>query len=457
MRARSSTRPTIPIADTRAPWGISSTRHGAPPRPGRHINPVRWTGEPGPNRQGLWNGLEHEGWLHLDALTIDAECDGRVGVDTEHRRRPLVRALRRRTGEGDDAERSCVEATSRFASRSGADVVRVVRNDEQDRAALLASVGHLEAEVERRGVGTDQAGQHPDRGADLVVAVLRRLDHRAVDAHRDVVDEHASVDAAEVDLALVLVEEGVERTDDVANVDPDVEREVVARAGGNAHERHAVLRGNRGDGGLRSVAARHADDAGTVTDRRLCDRRQIVTGLQHDRLDATGAALRDEIAAFGLAAAGAQVDDQHGVVRAGRDSVHLPPKQFGRGLPGPTRPVCAGSFGCARDEGPPRLLARTEEGPDPFQPRRGCHVEVDGPQVPAGIMNAAVPGAPFFPRHVGVGPVRQPTGSDVAGPVVVVQVGGRPRVGEPLGDDEVEIAARVDSPREIVGVGNMPS
>ncbi len=112
------------------------------------------------------------------------------------------------------------------------------------------SIGQLEAEIERRGVGADQPGQHPDRCADLVVAVLRRLDHRTVDAHRDVVDEHASIDAAQVDPTLFVVEEGIKRTDDVVNVDPDVEREVVARAGRDAHERHAVPRGDRGDGGL---------------------------------------------------------------------------------------------------------------------------------------------------------------------------------------------------------------
>jgi hypothetical protein len=68
-------------------------------------------------------------------------------------------------------------------------------------------------------------------------ASVRRLPNRvAVDPERDVVEKQAAVHLCQVDDALDSVGERVERTDQVVDVDAEVEREVVAGPDGNAGE-----------------------------------------------------------------------------------------------------------------------------------------------------------------------------------------------------------------------------
>ena len=52
-----------------------------------------------------------------------------------------------------------------------------------------------------------------------------------VDPERDVVDEHPSVDLAEVDPPLTAIDKRIEGADDIVAVDAEIEREVVARPG----------------------------------------------------------------------------------------------------------------------------------------------------------------------------------------------------------------------------------
>ena len=68
----------------------------------------------------------------------------------------------------------------------------------------------------------------------------RLLNRVAVDPERHVVEEHAAVHLRHVDAALDAVGERVERADQIAPIDAQVEREVVAGAGRNAHERQPV-------------------------------------------------------------------------------------------------------------------------------------------------------------------------------------------------------------------------
>ena len=128
-------------------------------------------------------------------------------------------------------------------------------------------VGAVELEVERVEVGAEQLGQHLGRGAELGVAVLVGLHDRGVHAERHVVHEDAAVDPGQIDPPLVAVGERVERADDVVAVDAEIEGEVIPGAGGDAHERHVVLRRHPGDQCLRPVAAGHADDVGAPRDR----------------------------------------------------------------------------------------------------------------------------------------------------------------------------------------------
>ena len=100
----------------------------------------------------------------------------------------------------------------------------------------------------------------------LGVAVRRLPNGVAVDAERDVVEEEASVHLRHVDSPLDAVCERVERADQIVSIDADVEREVVAGAGGNADERKTVHERGRGDDGKRAVAPGDAERVRTARD-----------------------------------------------------------------------------------------------------------------------------------------------------------------------------------------------
>ena len=72
------------------------------------------------------------------------------------------------------------------------------------------------------------------------------------------------VEPSEVDPSFHPVGECVERADDVVAVEPEIEREVIARARRHAHVCHVVLHRNRRDQGLGAVPACHADDVCTT-------------------------------------------------------------------------------------------------------------------------------------------------------------------------------------------------
>jgi hypothetical protein len=88
------------------------------------------------------------------------------------------------------------------------------------------------AQVELASAGSEHFRHGVEQRAQLRIAVLLVLDGLGIDPERDVVDEHAPVDLREVDGALATVDERIECSDDLVAVDAEVEREVVARAGG---------------------------------------------------------------------------------------------------------------------------------------------------------------------------------------------------------------------------------
>ena len=73
---------------------------------------------------------------------------------------------------------------------------------------------------------------------------------------------------------------------EVAAVDADVEREVVAGAGGDADERKVVRERGRGDDGERPVAAGDAERVRAARDGLVDQRREVVVRAQDDRVDA---------------------------------------------------------------------------------------------------------------------------------------------------------------------------
>ena len=128
--------------------------------------------------------------------------------------------------------------------------------------------------------------QHLPPRPELGVAVGVGLHDARVDAERGVVDEDASVETSEVDAPLDAVDERVERADDVVPVEPEVEREVVARPGRDADVGDVVLHGNARDQRLRPVTSCHSDDVGAPSaTARFGEIAEVVIGAEEQRLD----------------------------------------------------------------------------------------------------------------------------------------------------------------------------
>ena len=138
--------------------------------------------------------------------------------------------------------------------------------------------------------------------ARLGVAVGRLPNRVAVDPERDVVEEEAAVHLGDIDPVLDAVGEGFERAHQIAAVDADVEREVVAGAGGNADERKVVRERGCGHDGERPVAAGGAERVRAPRHRGVDERCEVVVGAQDDHLDAELARPLGEAGARRLAA-----------------------------------------------------------------------------------------------------------------------------------------------------------
>src|SRR5690348_13981626 len=113
------------------------------------------------------------------------------------------------------------------------------------------------------------------------------LDRIRVQPDGDVVDEDPAVDVAEVDDPLASVDEGVEGTDDVVPVHPEVQCEVVPRSCRDAGIWQSVFGCDGGHQGLRAVAAGHGKAVRAVADAAACERTQVVAVPQLDRSDST--------------------------------------------------------------------------------------------------------------------------------------------------------------------------
>jgi hypothetical protein len=97
-----------------------------------------------------------------------------------------------------------------------------------------------------------------------------------VDAERDVVEERSAVHFRDVDLALDPVGERIECADQVVPVHAQVEREVVACPGGNAHKWNLVRSRRCGHDCQRPVATGRPERV--CAGRRGCagQRRQVL-------------------------------------------------------------------------------------------------------------------------------------------------------------------------------------
>jgi hypothetical protein len=181
-------------------------------------------------------------------------------------------------GGGDDAEVAGVDAAAGAEPLAAAQLVGVVGDQDQVGRGVLGAVGAGEAQVERGGLGAEHGGQQLEGGADLAVPVGGGLDDLGVQPGGGVVDEHPLADQAEVDAPLHRRPEGVKGAGHVPAVEAEVHGQVVAGAGGHAHEPDAAGRGHPGDQRLRAVPPGHPDHVGPAGHGPLGQLAQVVPG-----------------------------------------------------------------------------------------------------------------------------------------------------------------------------------
>ena len=201
------------------------------------------------------------GGVEVDRLAVDSGVDGRGGghLELASRSTSARRSGRRRRVEDEDAELSAVERRSGAGRTRRVERVGVVRHEHDRGVAMGAAEVVHELQVGCGGARSEHVRGRLQQRARLGVAVGRLPNGVAVDPERDVVEEEAAVHLGHVDPALDAVGERVERADQIAAVDAEVEREVVAGAGGNADEGKPVRESGCGDDGERPVAAGDAE------------------------------------------------------------------------------------------------------------------------------------------------------------------------------------------------------
>ncbi len=178
---------------------------------------------------------------------------------------------------------------------------------------VAAVVGELEIGCGR--ARTEYLRCRLEQRAGLRAAVRRLPNGLAVDPDGDVVEEEAAVHLRHVDPSFNAVGKCVERPDQIAAIDTEVEREVVTGAGGDADERHPVRTGSCGGDGERPVASGDPERVGAARHSLVGKRREVVVRAQNDHLDRTLARPLGEAGARRLAATGPRVDEQYGPPR----------------------------------------------------------------------------------------------------------------------------------------------
>jgi hypothetical protein len=227
---------------------------------------------------------------------------------------------------------ACVECRAGAASYGLIQRVRVVRDEHQSRVAMLATGSVDEKQPGRPRARTQHLLCRFQKGADLGIAVGRPLDRVAVNAERDIVEEQPAVYLRHVDPALDPAAERIERAGHVLPVHAHVEREVVARPRGNAHERELVRGGRSGYDGQGAITPSHTEGICAAGYRCLSERCQVVARGQDDNFDTLLARPLRNPGARGRAPAGPRIDKQHRLSRPAD------------GAPATTQQLALGSF-----------------------------------------------------------------------------------------------------------------
>ena len=284
--------------------------------------------DPDAQRRGPDHELERR--AQVDGLAVNPGVDWPGGIDLDIRRAPGAWWV-----ENDDPEPTATEGRAGAGCDWEIQGVGVVGDEHHRRVTVLAAQVVHQVQLRRRPAWTEHRLCGLEQGTHLLVAVTG-LPHRvAIDPERDVVEEHAAVHLGHVDPALDPVGERVERADQIVPIHPQVEREVVACAGGDAHEGKPVRLGSRRDDRKRPVATGDAERIRTTRDRVTDQGRQAVIGAQDDHLDPSLPRPLGNAGAPRPAPTGRRVDEQHRVPQRTR-----------------RRPIAArlrarGTFGCA--------------------------------------------------------------------------------------------------------------
>ena len=99
-------------------------------------------------------------------------------------------------------------------------------------------------------------------------------------------------------------------------VHPNVEREMIARPGRNAHEREVVHSSGRGHDRQGPVATGHTEGIGAAGHRCLSQRCQVLAGRQNDGFNTLPTRSLNDPAALGGPTTGPGIDKQHRLPRA---------------------------------------------------------------------------------------------------------------------------------------------
>ena len=239
-------------------------------------------------------------------------------VHSRHRTLKAALTFIRRRAHDGDAEQTVVDARTGAGTDRTTEAVAVVGDEHGGSPAVFLPARPRPAHIEVAATGAEGVGHGVEQSPDLRRAVAGALDGFGVHAERHVVDEHPPVDLGEVHQALAAVDEGVQSTDHVVTVDPEVEREVVAGAGRHAGVGQREFGGDRGDDRLRAVPTGHRESVGAARDRAADQGLEIVPALQLDRLDPAVARFLGDCEAFCLPATGFRVVEQHRMLRCRR-------------------------------------------------------------------------------------------------------------------------------------------
>src|SRR4051794_24608623 len=191
-----------------------------------------------------------------------------------------------------------------LADREEGELVAVVPDEEHPRCERLL----VDARMQPMAVTRDREDAPGPRERLAAAAVALPAVHEpGVDTDRDVVQEAAVGDAADIDLPFDSCLEGRERPERVVAVEADVSREVVPRPERDADEGGARLERDRRDCAERPVAPRHADDLSAGGPGDLAGALVLAEDV---RLDPESLRLGDELVGSRRVVPGAWVDDE---------------------------------------------------------------------------------------------------------------------------------------------------